>query len=149
MQPQEYIGFWLRVVASLIDSVLLFIVTAPLLIAYYGDTYWNSDAFIQGPVDLLISWIFPAIAIVLFWIKKQATPGKLMLSAQIVDARTSNKPTTSQYIYRYVGYFVATIPLGLGFIWVAFDKRKQGWHDKLAGTIVIRPQTNSSGSVSF
>jgi len=149
MQPQEYIGFWLRVVASLIDSVLLFIVTAPLLIAYYGDTYWNSDALIQGPVDLLISWIFPAIAIVLFWIKKQATPGKLMLSAQIVDARTGNKPTTSQYIYRYVGYFVAAIPLGLGFIWVAFDKRKQGWHDKLAGTIVIRQQTNSPESVSF
>jgi len=41
-------------------------------------------------------------------------------------------------IGRYFGYFLASIPLGLGLLWVAFDKRKQGWHDKLAGTVVIR-----------
>ena len=39
---------------------------------------------------------------------------------------------------RYLAYFVSTIPLALGLIWVAFDKRKQEWHDKLAGTVVIR-----------
>ncbi len=41
---------------------------------------------------------------------------------------------------RYLGYFASTIPLCLGFLWIAFDKRKQGWHDKLAGTVVIRAQ---------
>lgn len=74
----------------------------------------------------------------MFWIKKQATPGKLMLSAKIVDARTGDKPKASQYIVRYLAYYLSAIALCLGSVWVAFDKRKQGWHDKLAGTVVIR-----------
>ena len=48
------------------------------------------------------------------------------------------KPSTGQLIGRYFGYYVSTIPLFLGFVWVAFDPRKQGWHDKLAGTVVVR-----------
>jgi uncharacterized RDD family membrane protein YckC len=39
---------------------------------------------------------------------------------------------------RYVGYWVVWITLFIGFIWVAFDGRKQGWHDKIAGTLVVR-----------
>lgn len=142
-----YIGFWPRLGASLIDSLLILFVTGPLLFMIYGESYWASDEMIQGPADILLSWIFPAVAVVLFWIKTQSTPGKKFVSAIIVDARTGNKPTTSQYIWRYLGYFVAAIPFFVGFIWVAFDKRKQGWHDKLAGTVVIKhekPEVNES-----
>ena len=39
---------------------------------------------------------------------------------------------------RYLGYYVSAIPFGLGLLWVAFDPRKQGWHDKMAGTVVVR-----------
>ena len=56
----------------------------------------------------------------------------------IVDATSGNKPTTGQFILRYVGYFVSILPLCLGFIWVGIDKRKQGFHDKIANTVVIR-----------
>jgi uncharacterized RDD family membrane protein YckC len=56
----------------------------------------------------------------------------------IVDAKTGDKPSTGQFIGRYFGYYVSTIPLLLGLIWVGIDRRKQGWHDKLAGTVVIR-----------
>ena len=73
-----------------------------------------------------------------FWIKFQATPGKMLIASKIVDARTGNPPTKGQYVGRYLAYFISLLPLGLGFFWVAFDKRKQGWHDKLAGTVVIR-----------
>ena len=45
---------------------------------------------------------------------------------------------SEQLIGRYLGYYVSTIPLMLGFLWVAFDARKQGWHDKMANTVVIR-----------
>ena len=58
----------------------------------------------------------------------------------INDAATGEKPTMKQWILRYIGYFVSIVPLGLGYVWVAFDKRKQGWHDKLAGTVVV-PRT--------
>jgi uncharacterized RDD family membrane protein YckC len=62
----------------------------------------------------------------------------MAFSARIVDAATGERPSNGQLVGRYFAYFVSTIPMGLGLIWVAFDKRKQGWHDKLAGTVVIR-----------
>ncbi len=137
MQNEEptYLGSWPQLGASLIDSLLIFLVTGPLLFMAYGEAYWSNEDMIQGPADFLLSWIFPALAVVLFWIKTQSTPGKKMMSAIIVDARTGNKPSTSQFIWRY---FVAAIPFFVRFLWILFDKRKQGWHDKLAGTVVIQ-----------
>lgn len=61
-----------------------------------------------------------------------------LLSLRVVDAESGGPLTLGQGVGRYFAYFVSTIPLGLGFLWVAFDKRKQGWHDKLAHTVVIR-----------
>jgi len=69
---------------------------------------------------------------------RQATPGKMAIGARVVDATTGQAPSTRQLVIRYLGYYVSTIPLMLGLIWVAFDPRKQGWHDKLAGTVVVR-----------
>jgi uncharacterized RDD family membrane protein YckC len=42
-------------------------------------------------------------------------------------------------IGRYFAYYLSTILLGLGFLWIIWDPKKQGWHDKLAGTVVVRP----------
>ena len=50
---------------------------------------------------------------------------------------------------RYLGYYVSIIPLFLGLIAVAFDPRKQGWHDKLAGTVVVRPRNRGPQPVKF
>jgi uncharacterized RDD family membrane protein YckC len=133
-----YVGFWPRVGASVIDVILMGIIVWPLLTAFYGESYWSGQEFIKGPMDFLLSWVFPAVAVVAFWAVKQATPGKMAISAKIVDADTGGAPTVGQCIGRYCAYFLATIPLGLGIIWVAFDGRKQGWHDKLAGTVVVR-----------
>lgn len=134
----EYAGFWIRVVASIIDSVLILLVTIPLLLWIYGMAYLESTALIAGAWDFLISWVMPAVAVIIFWIYRSATPGKMIVRAKIIDAKTGGKPSTGQLIGRYFGYYVSMIPLFLGFIWVAFDKRKQGWHDKLAGTVVVR-----------
>lgn len=78
-----------------------------------------------------------AITIVLFWRFRKATPGKMVVRANIVNARTLGPASTGQLIGRVAAYFVSGIPLFLGFLWIAFDRRKQGWHDKLAGTVVI------------
>ena len=145
----EYVGFWPRVGAALIDTLLVAILCLPLVSWIYGSDYWTNPALIQGPADFLISWVFPAVAIVLFWLYRQATPGKMAISARIVDARTGGKPSIGQLIGRYLGYFVSTVPLFLGLIWVAFDPRKQGWHDKLAGTVVVRPRQRAPESVRF
>jgi uncharacterized RDD family membrane protein YckC len=145
----EYVGFWARVGASLIDTVLVAMVCWPLVSWVYGPDYWMSLDLVKGPADFLISWVLPAFAIVAFWVYRQATPGKMAIHARIVDATTGGPPKTSQLIVRYLGYFVSTIPLGLGLIWVAFDPRKQGWHDKLAGTVVVRPRNRAPEPVKF
>lgn len=145
----QYAGFWIRVWASIIDSVLIGVVIYPLLTAIYGSGYWDSTDFIRGPMDFLISWLLPAIAVMLFWVARQATPGKMAIAARIVDANTGNNPSTTQLVVRYLGYFVSMIPLGLGIFWVAFDPRKQGWHDKLARTVVVRKKHGITQAVEF
>lgn len=145
----EYAGFWPRVGAALIDTLLLLFITVPLVTLIYGREYWSTTEWIQGPADFLINWILPAVAVVLFWISRQATPGKMAIGARIVDARSGAKPSTRQLVVRYLGYYVSMIPLMVGILWVAFDPRKQGWHDKLAGTVVVRPRRGGPEPVKF
>ena len=139
-QPQpQYVGFWARVGAAIIDTILMMVIVAPLLTHYYGASYWMGErGLIAGTADLMLNWILPAIAVILFWMYRQATPGKMAIRAKIVDAKTLGKPSNGQLLVRYLGYYVSTIPLGLGLIWVGIDAKKQGWHDKMAGTLVIR-----------
>ena len=134
----DYAGFWVRVGAAIIDTLLLSMIILPVLTAVYGSAYWSSDRLIQGPADFLVSGVAPAIAVVLFWIARQATPGKMVLGVRIVDAETGGKPRSGQLVLRYLGYYIAMLPLFIGILWVAFDPRKQGWHDKIARTVVVR-----------
>lgn len=128
--------------AALIDSVLTLLITLPLLVAIYGWSYVDLDhpGLTGGPADFLISWVLPAVAVITFWVMKQATPGKMAFSARIVDAASGQPASVGQLVGRYFAYFVSAVPLCLGFLWVAFDRRKRGWHDKLAGTVVVRQQ---------
>ena len=87
-------------------------------------------------MDFLISWLLPAIAVIIFWICKSATPGKLI--TKIIDQKSGGKLSIVQSLVRYFSYYISILPLFLGIIWVAFDKKKQGWHDKIAGTVVVK-----------
>jgi uncharacterized RDD family membrane protein YckC len=120
----EYAGFWVRVGAAIIDSVLVMCLIYPILVWVYGWSYF-------------------------FWVSRQATPGKMALQLRVVDAKTGGTLTIGQSLIRYLGYYVSTIPLGIGLIWVAFDPKKQGWHDKLASTVVIRSRRRGPEPVSF
>ena len=133
-----YAGFWPRAGAQIIDGILIMAVTSPLLVMIYGREYWESLDRVTGSADLLMSWIFPVVAVIVFWQVRQATPGKMAIGAKIVDARSGEKPTLTQFIVRYFAYYVSIVTFMLGIIWVAFDRRKQGLHDKLARTVVVR-----------
>ncbi|MEO6291222.1 MAG: RDD family protein, partial [Burkholderiaceae bacterium] len=81
----EYAGFWIRVGAALIDSILLLLIITPLLVKFYGWTYFsastgsNAYVFVKGPSDFIISYLIPAIISIAFWMTKGATPGKMLL----------------------------------------------------------------------
>src|SRR5437899_8562537 len=145
----EYVGFWLRVWASLIDTVLMLFVLVPLMFAIYGRERMASGVTLTGTANILVSYILPAVAVIAFWSAKHATPGKMVIGAKIVDAKTGGSPSFAQHVIRYLGYFVSTIPFCLGLIWVGIDRRKQGWHDKLAGTVVVRPKNKGTEPVRF
>lgn len=145
----EYAGFWARLGAMLIDTVLLVMITMPLLVWIYGWQYLSDGRLIHGPAEFLVSWAAPAVATVLFWVYREATPGKMMLSLRVVDAETGKTLTAGQAIARYLTYILSMLPLCLGFVWVAFDRRKQGWHNKIAQTVVVRARDRGPEPVRF
>lgn len=71
------------------------------------------------------------------WILKSAKIGKMPLKEKVEDVKTRKPALSLQFIVRYQGYYVSALPLGLGFIWIAFDKKKQGWHDKIVCIFVV------------
>ena len=145
----EYAGFWIRLGAVLIDTILLVIVTMPLLVWIYGWSYVSDGRLIHGPAEIWISWVAPAVATVLFWRLWQATPSKAMLSLRVVDAESGKTLSVGQAAARYLCYILCMLPLCLGFIWVAFDRKKQGWHDKIAQTVVVRAKDRGPERVRF
>jgi uncharacterized RDD family membrane protein YckC len=119
------VGFGTRLAAFALDATLVFVVAGPL-VAVTG---------LAGiPLFFVVA---PAIATVFFWHRFGATPGKITLSARIVDARSGGRPRLARLVIRYLAYIISAAPLFLGFAWIAIDRRKQAWHDKIAGTRVI------------
>lgn len=139
----EYAGFWRRSGALAVDSILFALLSAFSLYALYGPDYYlwakeNTELFaFYGWEELLVDNVLPPIITVFLWVKLLGTPGKLLLGCQVVDQSTFQPLSVKQAIIRYLSYFVSLLPLGLGFFWVAWDKRKQGFHDKIAKTVVI------------
>jgi uncharacterized RDD family membrane protein YckC len=152
--PPQYVGFWLRVWATVIDSIWVLLLLTPLAAVVGEESTLSLDELLGDPSQLsagallgqllpsgreLLLWVaLPALMVLAFWDRKLATPGKMAIHAKIVDAASGGPPSRRQLLVRYLGYLLATLPLGLGLLWVGIDPRKQGWHDKLAGTAVIR-----------
>jgi uncharacterized RDD family membrane protein YckC len=137
-QPRVvYVGFWRRLLATIIDWLIVAVVTVPLLAAIYGRQYGvlASEGY-AGFWDFMIQALLPVLGVILFWRYYGATPGKMAIGAKIADAG-GGRPRTARLVVRFVAYLVSALPLFLGFLWIAFDRRKQGWHDKIAGTVVI------------
>ena len=148
MSELSYVGFWARFLSFVVDSawamILIALIVGVGLSAPEIDLKEATDpdravgVLLQLLPRLGLDLLLIGVAFVLFWMFRSATPGKMLVSAVIVDAKTLGKPSTGQLIGRYLAYYVSTLPLCLGFLWVAFDKRKQGWHDRIAGTLVIK-----------
>jgi uncharacterized RDD family membrane protein YckC len=136
MPAVRYAGFWARAFAAILDTILQMMIVVPLLIYFVGmDALMDPDSD-TGNIDWILNGTF-MLVVVLFWKYKSATPGKMMMGLKVVDAETFGPVPMGRLVLRYLGYFVSTLPLLLGFVWVAFDKRKQGLHDMIAKTVVV------------
>jgi len=134
----DYAGFWQRALASLIDWLIVVVISMPVIVVVFGAEYFSLDP-LRRSWDLVIAFIV-GVAILVFWRLYGATPGKIAVAVKIVDAETGKPPTTGRLVVRLLCYLLSALPLYLGFIWVAIDRRKQGWHDKIAGTVVIHSE---------
>jgi uncharacterized RDD family membrane protein YckC len=116
----EFAGFWRRLTAALIDLFALAVI--------------SSVIFMSGN---FLSLIVNIAYFVGFWIRKGQTPGKMLMNIKLVRMDASNL-TFGIALLRYLGYIVSGAVFLIGFIWIAFDNRKQGFHDKIAETYVVR-----------
>jgi uncharacterized RDD family membrane protein YckC len=133
----QYAGFWLRTLATIIDCIWLYGIIYAILWFLVGPDIFSPDA-IYSMTQFTFEYIVPLIVTMAFWIVKSATPGKMVFRMKIVDAETFKPVPPTRLLVRYLAYFVSIIPLFLGILWVAWDKKKQGWHDKLAKTVVVQ-----------
>jgi len=134
----EYVGFWDRFHAVLVMSVIIVGIEVLLSLIFFDNYFLDAEEMFDTQ-DILLGYILPFILTLWIWHKYSSDPGKMLYKAKIVDAMTFEKPTTKQFIIRYVGYYLSLLPLGLGYFWVIWDKKKQSFHDKLAHTVVVKP----------
>ena len=146
-----YAGFWVRFIALIIDGIIFGLLFYGILYLLFPGGLWipGFDLFLYqdgyygyessyGLGEFFVETILSLFLTAWCWRRFRATPGKMAFKLEVVDADSGETLTTGQSYGRFFAYFISTIPFGLGFIWVAFDKRKQGWHDKLANTVVIK-----------
>jgi uncharacterized RDD family membrane protein YckC len=131
----DYAGFWARALAFLLDAVIVTVIVVPILVLGFG----VQEIPTENSWELLV-FLATAAAVIAFWRAFGATPGKIALGLKIVDAASGARPSLGRLALRFLGYFVSAFPLYLGFLWAALDRRKQGWHDKIARTIVINSE---------
>ncbi len=150
----QYSGFISRAIAYILDIILISSITLV--------TYWLSSQLLQyflhiqvgacAPIrgfDLfsitchVSTWVlnifaigFAPIYFLFFWILAGQTPGKYVLGIRVVRLN-GRRMTLLSGIRRLLGYAACFLSLGIGFLWVLIDDRRQGWHDKIAGTCVI------------
>ncbi|MDP9237304.1 MAG: RDD family protein [Chloroflexota bacterium] len=122
----EAAGFGVRFVAYIIDGIILLIPNLILRLVL--------GPILGGLLDVVVS----AAYVVYFWTSSGATLGKMAMGLKVVSAETGGLIDPGTALLRYVGYIVSGIALGLGFFWIIWDPAKQGWHDKIAKTLVIR-----------
>jgi len=141
---RHYAGFWRRLGATLLDLLLLASLLSPLLYLVYGPEYfawrlsgpgWLGN---YGVVDALLTKLVPLGLLAALWSTLGATPGKLLLGCRVVSAADGSTITSRRALMRALCYLVSALPLYLGFLWIGWDRRKQGFHDKITGTVVVR-----------
>ena len=136
------IGFGFRLVAVVIDVFLLAFITVVLAIVLsffswlYGAFQPYGDDFLFTNLFIVLGLLVSVAYYVGFWTKSGQTIGKSVLGIKVISADGSSV-SWGQALLRYFGYIVSGLIFSLGFLWVAFDRNRQGWHDKIAKTYVV------------
>jgi len=167
MREVRYAGFWVRFIASFVDTLTLALPVA-IVIYFIIDGNWfdfaqykqniayamsgNATKALASQPQTSLQWellfeVTVFLVTLLFWRRwRGATPGKKFVHIKIVDFKTHKELDNKQAITRAFGYIVSTLFFLIGFIMVAFREDKRALHDMLAGTAVIYDETTQKES---
>ena len=138
-----YGGFWLRVVAFLIDGLILGVITSTLVPGAYTFSQTGPNYFELNYGASALGGLFGTLLgvgyFVALWAWRGQTIGMMPFKLRVVRAHDGGDVDLSHSLLRYVGLIISFAAIFVGVIWAAFDGRKQGWHDKIGGTVVVRP----------
>jgi uncharacterized RDD family membrane protein YckC len=139
MAEVEYAGPWRRLAALLIDIILVAAIIACGLLAWMtivgkapdsGSRAFQFAAVGGALLTLTLKVTLDA------WL--QGTPGLRLMDCRLVDTRSGHGIGLGRSLKRTLGLIVAVLPGLLGLLWILWNKRRQGWHDLFAGSVVIR-----------
>jgi uncharacterized RDD family membrane protein YckC len=144
----EFAEFGPRLLAYVIDGLIITaaVIVAVLILAipFAGMIGSGSQSRLTGPVAGFVVLVVLVVAVITlgyfpyFWTRSGSTPGMRMMGLKVVRDVDGGPLSTGQAIIRLIGYWVSSAVLYLGFIWVLIDKRRRGWHDLIAGTVVVK-----------
>ena len=133
---QVYCGFWRRFTANSLDGIILGIIFRAIneilhtIASLSGTAY---PGFSEWMLCTIIFWAY------MIWFKgyRGATPGYYILGIRLISI-SGTQVSVKQILIRIISSFFSAIPFGLGYIWITIDADRQAWHDKIAGTYVIK-----------
>jgi len=120
----EYMGFWIRFVATIIDGIII------SFVSFAFSHIWG----LLSPIFLVVPWLYNW----LFTGLRGQTLGKMAVGIKVVNAEGSMPGLGIAALREIPGKIVSSIVICLGFFWIIWDVRKQGWHDKITRTYVVR-----------
>ena len=138
--PGRYIGFWSRHVALVIDEIIM--IVAAIVGSIVIGVLTSGQSFGVGYfLGMFLSFAIALAVLMGYWIVLTAiwgqTLGKMALGIKVVNREGRPPGLWKAFLREVVGKLLSGLAIYLGYIWVAFDREKRGWHDHIAGTYVV------------
>jgi uncharacterized RDD family membrane protein YckC len=136
------VGIGPRLGARAIDTVLIFVLSmiAATAAGFVGQFLGMYSQNVQGWASFFTvaaGLVFSLGYYIYTWSKDGQSLGDTLFGLRIVTAE-GTPPSMGQATLRFIGYLISALVLSLGFIWIAIDSKRQGWHDKMAKTYVVQ-----------
>lgn len=138
--PHKYGAFWPRFGAYFVDLTLILVIL--IMLVFLFGVYWGPE------LDNIIGFVALVAYHTFFLSFYSSTPGKMLFGLRVVNEKTGEKLNFGKALGRSLSYFVSSIAFGFGYLKIALDKEKhKGWHDSLAGTVVLQKEYNKTAAV--
>jgi uncharacterized RDD family membrane protein YckC len=131
--PPEYVGFWIRASATVIDVLAVGVIVG--LVSGVLDACTGLQPNQLGAAQ---AWLALGVYLVVNLTMRGESPGKKVLGIRVVDAQGNSLGFWRTVLREFPGKYLSGLFLGLGFLWVAWDRHKRGWHDYLSRSYVVR-----------